>query len=1078
MKNNEILLSVWFQNDSSKLSFLFNKEIKLSAMLDALSCGFEKQACQEKDNKEQSNEKRERFEYFDAYRKKNDQLLFLYRAKDESNTVSMKEDGDTELYKLGIVTGSCLYIGEDKDIKPEKMFPKYDMPTLCDTQKMEYNISTRRITVPEKLVINILPPGAIPGGSKRSYADVIIPTIISLLALCMGRVLLALFRDDATGFSMLAMVMITSVSTMVVQSYNYVKQGKDGKKARDEWKKSYMDYLTQIWKKIELWQKQDIAYLRKMYPQTPELFQNTERLDKSIFSRSRNDFDFMKIGLGTSDKVLPLFEIANEKKDEIFSEAKYEINTMFNGTGNAIRIVLPENEERGNVTKGKKSFLSDLPYELANNTFKYLKAEEKNELPPLLLDIKQCGALGVVDVKNVTASKKSDYAHHLIEHIIFNLAYYHAPEDLQFVIFFDSEPDERERENAVRNYKNLPHMNELFEDASQFVFDDESAGIAFSRLQSIMSERSVELSGEDKEDQPPEYTQIVCIIFDDYNLKETGFSKYLPEAPAEGEEYVNQNGLTFIVVSENIEQLPRYCGNIIEIAKSNGEKNEYKGIISNRHNIISRDEKNSEQDNDTTWKKVNCIEELIEYKDFYNDHVFYDENDNVKKAYEDAFRRLSAIYYRRIEENGNVPSKVDLFEMYEKMFTPERVSARQEIIDQIKKNWKENDVTEGLAVPIGKNEHGIVSLDLYEKADGPHMLVAGTTGAGKSETILTYLIGLCIKYSPTDLNLLLIDMKGGGFSDLLRTMPHCVGAVDDMLGESDGISSVYMLKRFLDVLNAEIKRRKGLLKDYGVNTVDDYIKVEKKIAKALAGNATEEEEKTLSKKQISLLEELRQTGKTTTPLSHLILVVDEFTELKRFSNESGDIDYITEITTIARVGRTLGFHIVLASQNIEGAITDDIRVNCKSRICLKVATRAASKEMLDGRADAASPTMPLNGRAYHLVGTGSKYVYFQSAYTGADVNRKMQENITVAQVKPCGKHDTDFYVSSKQNEKKNSETEHSKKNTQLAYVVDIIEEIRKQNESQNDFQNVYRCPKEIFKAPLSREEKKDLTEWR
>ncbi|MFR6423048.1 MAG: hypothetical protein ACLUOO_10420 [Coprococcus sp.] len=71
-------------------------------------------------------------------------------------------------------------------------------------------------------------------------------------------------------------------------------------------------------------------------------------------------------------------------------------------------------------------------------------------------------------------------------------------------------------------------------------------------------------------------------------------------------------------------------------------------------------------------------------------------------------------------------------------------------------------------------------------------------------------------------------------------------------------------------------------------------------------------------------------------LSHLVLVVDEFTELKRFSSESNDVDFIAEITTIARVGRTLGFHIILVSQNIEGAITDDIRVNSKSRICLRL----------------------------------------------------------------------------------------------------------------------------------------------
>ena len=89
-----------------------------------------------------------------------------------------------------------------------------------------------------------------------------------------------------------------------------------------------------------------------------------------------------------------------------------------------------------------------------------------------------------------------------------------------------------------------------------------------------------------------------------------------------------------------------------------------------------------------------------------------------------------------------------------------------------------NDITKNLCVPIGKNEHGAMDLDLYEKADGPHMLVAGTTDLVKSETIITYLIGLCMKFSPMDLNLMLVDMKGGGFSDRLGHLPHCVGSCD------------------------------------------------------------------------------------------------------------------------------------------------------------------------------------------------------------------------------------------------------------------------------------------------------------
>jgi len=94
----------------------------------------------------------------------------------------------------------------------------------------------------------------------------------------------------------------------------------------------------------------------------------------------------------------------------------------------------------------------------------------------------------------------------------------------------------------------------------------------------------------------------------------------------------------------------------------------------------------------------------------------------------------------------------------------------------------------------------------------------------------------------------------------------------------------------------------------------------------------------------------------------------------------------------------LGFHIILISQNIEGAITDDIRLNSKARICLRVATKQASKEMIDSPA-AAAPTMPLNGRAYLLVGTGTRFEYFQSAYTGANKNLNIEPPVVVTQVK-------------------------------------------------------------------------------
>lgn len=564
---------------------------------------------------------------------------------------------------------------------------------------------------------------------------------------------------------------------------------------------------------------------------------------------------------------------------------------------------------------------------------------------------------------------------------------------------------------------------------------------------------------------PQKQTQIVCIVFDDYNIKETGFSKFLPEVPKEGEPYVNKNGLTFIFVQHEKEQLPKYCGNIVDIDKDNpnGRKS------SLRYNILSRETLNVLSSGTEEAGKANDTDKLIEYKHFQNDYIFNE------KAYEEqfelAFRQLSAIYYTRIAENGKVPSMVTLFELYG--YDTEKVNSGK-VKEEILQNWNDveaNDITKNLCVPIGKNEHGAMNLDLYEKADGPHMLVAGTTGSGKSETIITYLIGLCMKFSPMDLNLMLVDMKGGGFSDRLGNLPHCVGAVTDTVGESEGTSAAYMLKRFLEALNAEIKRRKLLLSSLGVDNVDAYIRALRVIKEIKSMDESPENREAAEKLKRKLNEKqteaLKKDLSELVPLSHLVLVVDEFTELKRFSSESSDVDFIAEITTIARVGRTLGFHIILVSQNIEGAITDDIRVNSKARICLKVATKQASKEMIDSPA-AAAPGMPLNGRAYLLVGTGSRFEYFQSAYTGANRNLNVEPPVLVTQVTNSGRFNTEFYSSKRDNEleKKNS-AQVSEHDTQLAYIVNTIEEISKDMEK----------PRQIFLPPLP-ERMADATEWR
>lgn len=1068
MKNNEIMISTKFEFNNHKtqiLSFLVLKDITLSALIEAIYYGLKK-----------SKEYGDCFELFDEYIRTRKELQVLYTSKGSHSIIDFTQkvkDGeeskriyDMELFKLGFVTSSCILVTLNTEVKNSALFTKVENSyILKEKDSLEYNISTRRLNVIESSVIDIISPNDMPQRDKSTLLDVVIPTVLSTGGMLAARFLIMRLAPGASsmGNTMLLMSGAMGVVSLVTSFYSYMKKRTDYKKNVEEWKTNYENYISRIIKTIKEWQESDIVYLNSVYPNMDTLFNNTSEINNIIFSRSQNDNDFMKISLGTSNEVKPLFEIKSEKKDNIFYDIYYKMRKSNDG----IDIIVPSKKADKKLKKltpeeisekeRNKFLLTDLAYNFANKGvdekndeiigFNYLRSVSGKN-PPLLLDLKNCGALGVI-------SNDIQTSHSFIRHIIFELSYYHSPEDIQFVFFFDEEKN-LERQNAlIEDYRYLPHTNELFDGISQFVFDKESSGIVFGQVLSIMNNRSSN-KREDIEDgiSDQKQTQVVCVVFYDYDIKETGFSKYLPEVPKEGEPYVNSLGLTFIFIQAVKDMLPKYCGNIVNIDKENEKERK----VSLRYNILSRETLNvlSEDKDDKT--KANDTDKLIEYKYFRNEYIF--DHEKYRDKYALAFKQLSAIYYTRVAENGNVPSMVTLFELYG--YNSEKIE-NGEVRRSIAESWKnteKNDVTRNLCVPIGKNEHGSMYLDLYEKADGPHMLVAGTTGSGKSESIITYLIGLCMKFSPMDLNLMLVDMKGGGFSDRLGNLPHCVGVVTDTAGEDEGTSAAYMLKRFLESLNAEIKRRKLLLSSFGVDNVDSYIRALRIIRqiKELESEPENTEiilklKKKLNEKQTKLLD---RDLKELSQLSHLVLVVDEFTELKRFSNESSDVDFIAEITTIARVGRTLGFHIILVSQNIEGAITDDIRVNSKARICLKVATKQASKEMI-GNTAAAAPTMPLNGRAYLLVGTGTRFEYFQSAYTGANKNLNIEQPVIVTQVTNSGKFNSEFYSSKKDNIIKKKKSENvSEHDTQLAYIVNTIIDIGKESDK----------PRQIFLPPL------------
>ncbi|MER2080031.1 MAG: FtsK/SpoIIIE domain-containing protein [Ruminococcus sp.] len=900
---------------------------------------------------------------------------FARKKADGSRASVTREDMEKTLVSVGFISSTRLVFDPTEryrsfEINASAVIPAFSPENGEGVAFPEYNISTRQLTRFDDTPVEIIPPAAPPQKTEQNIFFLLLPTIVMIAVTILTRVMTS--GAGSIGAVLLSAAM--SLVTVVLSVVNYVRQGNKYKKDLKKWRTDYETYIDKTIARILSRQEQDAARLDELYPDVNELFDESKPEKSvygvigSIFSRCRQDGDYLSVRLGVSDAIPNTFDIKGSKRDVIFSSEGFKIKF------DKVKLYLSEDEEYDNK-EDETYYLTNLPNYIAEK-YRYMKRA------PLLFSLGRCGSLGIV-------APNAMFSERLIQRVVFDLCFYHSPDDLQFIVLFPPTDNRNEIESAIGNYKFMPHFHGIFPDRSQFVFDETNAGMVFSSMLSVMGERAA--AGQDES-----YPRIVFIVYHEYDIKEHAFAQYLPQKPAEGKPYENKLGLTFLFPKRYREHLPAYCDHVISVT---GEH---------------------------TAELVPHEDELL--KTEFNFNVAPDWNARVYNT----SKILSSLCYSKISQNGKVPSAVSLFELYG--FNKNNID-----MAQLWDAKKRANVKKTLSVPIGKTENGLTYLDLHESADGPHMLVAGTTGSGKSETIITYLLGLCLLYRPDEVNLMLVDMKGGGFIKRIGTLPHVVGSVTDVDGDENGTGAEYMLKRFLDALRSEIKRRKMLFNSMHVDSINQYIGACRDIdshIKKINNQLRGEDSKPLSESEEQAIRDQARDN----CLAHLVLVVDEFTELKRFSGENDDVDFIGEITTIARVGRSLGFHIILISQNIEGAITDDIRVNSKSRLCLKVATRQASKEMI-GNDLAASPTMPGYGRAYLLVGTGSKFEYFQSGYAGAVAEENFEMPMEITEASKNGIY-TSFYRSEKDNleaKKRKKELEaQGKLETQLNAVVGKI----------------------------------------
>ena len=329
------------------------------------------------------------------------------------------------------------------------------------------------------------------------------------------------------------------------------------------------------------------------------------------------------------------------------------------------------------------------------------------------------------------------------------------------------------------------------------------------------------------------------------------------------------------------------------------------------------------------------------------------------------FNNLNTFFFERIIKNiSNIPIK---YKLTEKNSLPTHYSFLEMynvgLVEQLNilDRWKNNDSTLSLAAPIGVKATGkLINLDIHEKFHGPHGLIAGSTGSGKSEFIITYILSLAINYHPDDVTFIIIDYKGGGLSGAFQKqdikLPHLVGAITNI--DKEG------LKRSLVSIQSELRRRQVLFNearemiDSGVIDIYKYQK-------------------------------LYHTGVLKKPISHLLIICDEFAELKQQQP-----DFMDELISVSRIGRSLGVHLILATQKPSGIVDEQIRSNSKFSICLKVQDKSDSTDVIEVP-DAAY--LKQAGRFYIKVGNGDYFDLGQSGWSGAqyypaDVTKKQEDD--------------------------------------------------------------------------------------
>lgn len=305
--------------------------------------------------------------------------------------------------------------------------------------------------------------------------------------------------------------------------------------------------------------------------------------------------------------------------------------------------------------------------------------------------------------------------------------------------------------------------------------------------------------------------------------------------------------------------------------------------------------------------------------------------------------KLRGLSVRSTFGTAGLPSNVLLLNLHDHI-NADRIDAS---VDAIWEQWKKSrnkEEASWLRVPVGFMP-GPKKRDLLFSAngDGVHGMIAGTTGSGKSEMLITLILGLAMRYDPSVINFVLVDFKGGTAFKMFERLPHVVNLVTSLQGNAG--------ERTFIALEFEMKRRAKMLADAGVPHIVDY---------RSAGYHRPD--------QLPADSKVRPA-----PFPFLFIIIDEFAEMVKEMPQ-----FRPKLDSVTRLGRAYGVSLILATQRPAGAVTDQMRANIKFKICLRVETAEDSRELLRA-SDAAFLPTGVPGRAYLMIGNDNSQL-MQVAY--------------------------------------------------------------------------------------------------